>query len=62
MPPTPPQPRLIKCGIVLLGDNQRVIALQYNPDTLSRTLQAQTAGGEGQDGRVEPMRFRRAAG
>lgn len=58
MPPTPPQPRLIKGGIVLIGDVQRVIALQYNPDTLSRTLQAQTAGGEGQDGRVEPMRFK----
>lgn len=58
MPPTPPQPRLIKGGIVVLSDVQRVIALQYNPDSLSRTLQAQTAGGEGQDGRAEPMRFK----
>jgi hypothetical protein len=58
MPPTPPQPRLIKAGIALLEPVQRVIALQYNPDSLSRTLQAQTAGGEGQDGRGEPMRFK----
>jgi hypothetical protein len=57
MPAFPPSPRLIKVGIVLLEPVQRVIAPQYNPDSLSRTLQAQTAGGEGQDGRVEPMRF-----
>lgn len=42
----PGSPRLIKGGIVLMdpssGTVQRVIALQYNPDTLTRTLQAQT--------------------
>jgi len=36
-------PRLLKGGLVLIGPNtsavRRVIALQYNPDTLSRTLQ-----------------------
>ncbi len=38
-------PRLIRGGIVLIdpdtGQVRRVIALQYNPDTLTRTLQAQ---------------------
>jgi hypothetical protein len=45
--------RLIKGGIVLLdparGDILRVISLQYNPDSLQRTLQAQTAGSESGD-------------
>jgi len=37
---------------------QTVIALQYNPDTLSRTLQIQAVGG-GQDGvRVDALRLR----
>ncbi|WP_416138196.1 hypothetical protein ACM26W_17200 [Halomonas sp. HK25] len=38
-------PRLVKAGIVLIDPGsaqvRRVIALQYNPDTLTRTLQAQ---------------------
>jgi hypothetical protein len=38
-------PRLLKGGIVLIDPDtsavQRIIALQYNPDTLSRTLQPQ---------------------
>ena len=62
MPPVPPSPRLIKGGLVLLnpdgGGNPRVIAFQYNPDTLTRTLQAQTAGADGHDGRTEPLRFK----
>jgi hypothetical protein len=41
----PNSPRLLKCGIVLMDPDssaiQRIITLQYNPDTLSRTLQAQ---------------------
>ena len=41
-------PRLLKGGIVLIDPEtaavQRVIALQYNPDTLTRTLQVQGAG------------------
>jgi hypothetical protein len=49
----PGSPRLIKGGIVLIdpatGAVQRIIALQYNPDTLSRTLQVQGIGGEGGD-------------
>src|SRR5947209_6746121 len=62
MPPVPPSPRLLKGGLVLLnpdgGGNPRVIALQYNPDTLTRTLQAQTAGADSHDGRAEPLRFK----
>lgn len=46
-------PKLIKSGLVLLNPStsavQQVIALQYNPDTLTRTLQVQGAGGEGGD-------------
>lgn len=38
-------PRLLKAGIVLMdavsGRIERIISLQYNPDSLSRTLQAQ---------------------
>jgi hypothetical protein len=48
----PNAPRLIKGGIVLIDPESsailRVIPLQYNPDTLTRTLQAQTVG-EGAD-------------
>jgi hypothetical protein len=44
----PGSPRLLKGGIVLIdagtGTVQRIVALQYNPDTLSRTLQAQSIG------------------
>lgn len=46
----PRSPRLLKGGIVLVDPEtsavQRVIALQYNPDTLTRTLQAQSVGEE----------------
>ena len=42
----PNSPKLLKGGIALLdpetGTVQRIIALQYNPDTLTRTLQIQT--------------------
>jgi hypothetical protein len=44
----PNSPRLIKGGIVLIDPGtsavQRIIALQYNPDTLTRTLQVQGVG------------------
>jgi len=57
----PNSPRLLKGGIVLIDPNTsavlRIIALQYNPDTLSRTLQVQAAGGEGGD-RLEALRFK----
>ena len=45
----PNSPRLLKGGIVLIDPEtsavQRIIALQYNPDTLSRTLQLQAVEG-----------------
>ena len=46
-------PRLVKGGIVQVdvttGTAVRVIALQYNPDSLTRTLQVQATGGEHAD-------------
>lgn len=54
-------PRLIKGGIVLIDPHsaavQRIITLQYNPDTLSRTLQLQAIGGDGTD-RSEALRIK----
>lgn len=54
-------PRLIKGGLVLIdpdtGQVQRVISLQYNPDTLSRTLQVQGMEGEGGN-RTEALRLK----
>ena len=42
----PGAPRLVRGGIVLIdpdsGAVKRVIVLQYNPDTLTRSLQPQT--------------------
>ncbi len=44
---SPLSPRLLRGGLILIdpssGAVQRVISLQYNPETLSRTLQPQTA-------------------
>ena len=57
----PNSPRILKGGIVLIDAKtsavQRIIILQYNPDTLSRTLQAQGAGAESGD-RVEALRLK----
>lgn len=56
----PMSPRILKAGLVLLdaesGQVQRVIALQYNPDSLSRSLQI-AARGDGGD-RSEAMRIK----
>jgi hypothetical protein len=57
----PLAPRLLKFGLVILDPQTaavlRVIPLQYNPDTLTRTLQAQTIV-EGTGGnRAEPTRL-----
>ena len=53
-------PRLVKGGLVLVepvtGALLRVIALQYNPDSLSRTLQVQGTGEGG--GRSEALRLK----
>jgi hypothetical protein len=57
----PGSPRLIRGGIVLLDPDtsqvKQVIALQYNPDTLTRTLQIQGAGQESGD-RLETLRLK----
>lgn len=54
-------PRVLKGGIVLVdpasGHVLRIIALQYNSDSITRSLQVQAAGGEGGN-RSEPMRFK----
>lgn len=53
-------PRIIKGGLVLIDPDsasvRRVIALQYNPDTLTRTLQPKQMG-EGAD-RSEALRLK----
>jgi hypothetical protein len=55
----PGSPKLLKGGIVLIDPTtsavQRIIALQYNPDTISRTLQPQAVK-EGGD-RLEALRL-----
>jgi hypothetical protein len=55
----PNSPRVLKGGIVLIDPEtaavRRIIVLQYNPDTLSRTLQPQTVKESGD--RAEAMRL-----
>ena len=57
----PNSPKILKGGIVLIDAESasvlRIISLQYNPDTLTRTLQVQTVGGEAGN-RSEAMRFK----
>jgi hypothetical protein len=57
----PNSPKLIKGGLVLVdADTAKVlsvISLQYNSDSLTRTLQVQTTGGQAGD-RIEPVRFK----
>jgi hypothetical protein len=58
----PNSPRLVKGGIVTMdaasSSVRTVIALQYNPDSLTRSLQIQAIAG-GQDGvRVDALRLR----
>jgi hypothetical protein len=57
----PRSPRILKGGIVLLdpvtSNVRNVIPLQYNPDTLTRTLQVQGVGGEAGD-RMEALRLK----
>ena len=60
----PNAPKLVKGGIVLLdpesGAILRVITLQYNPDTMNRTLQIQpfTGGTGGDPNRSEALRLK----
>src|SRR5215218_3152838 len=55
-------PRLLKGGLVVPapggGAIRRSIALQYNPDTLTRSYQVQGVGGEGGGERAQPFRLR----
>lgn len=57
----PRSPRLLKGGLVLIDPTtaavQRIIVLQYNPDSLSRTLQVQGVGQESGD-RSEALRLK----
>ena len=57
-------PRLVKGGIVQVdpasGSTLRVIPLQYNPDSLNRTLQLQSNAGDGSD-RSQALRLKGAA-
>lgn len=57
----PNSPRLIKGGIALIDPENlsllRIITLQYNPDSLSRTLQVKGVGIEGGD-RSEVLRLK----
>ena len=58
----PGSPKLIKGGLVVLdaksGAVKRTIALQYNPDTLTRSYQVQGVGGEGGGERAQPFRLK----
>ncbi|HEY4591271.1 MAG TPA: hypothetical protein VIJ61_02620 [Thermoanaerobaculia bacterium] len=49
----PRSPRILKGGLVLIDPDtsavQRIIVLQYNPDSISRTLQVQAVGGDNKD-------------
>jgi len=60
---TPFSPRLLKGGLVQVDPETskvlRVISLQYNPDTITRTVQVQASGGEGD--RSEALRLKGAA-
>jgi hypothetical protein len=57
----PRSPPTLRGGLVLIDPDTaavlRVITLQYNPDSLSRTLQVQGVGGEGGD-HVEALRLK----
>ncbi|HUJ42092.1 MAG TPA: hypothetical protein VLW52_00670 [Opitutaceae bacterium] len=57
----PNSPRLVKGGLVLVdpdsGAVKRIIVLQYNPDTVTRTLQPQGVTGEVAD-RSEALRLK----
>ena len=57
----PNSPRLLRGGIVLLdptsGNMLRIITLQYNPDTLTRSLQIKSVAGDTPD-RSEALRLK----
>ena len=57
----PGSPRIVKGGLVVLdpqtGAVLRIIPLQYNPDTLTRSFQIKGVGAEGGD-RIEALRLK----
>lgn len=59
---SPISPRLVRGGIVTMNPDtsavQTVIALQYNPDSLSRSLQIQALPGGSDGTRVDALRLR----
>ncbi|MEX0348080.1 MAG: hypothetical protein AB3N15_01560 [Paracoccaceae bacterium] len=59
----PGSPKLIRAGLVLIspetGAVERIITLQYAPETLSRQIEAQAT--ESQAGRGQPLRLRAPA-
>lgn len=59
--PSPVSPKLLKGGLVLLDPEtsavRRVIALQYNPEEITRSFQISAAGGDGAD-RSEALRLK----
>jgi hypothetical protein len=58
----PNSPQLIKGGLIVLapggGPVQRMIELQYNPETISRSYQVQGVGGDGGGERAQPFRLK----
>ena len=56
----PGSPKLLRAGIVVADSNtlvvQRIIAMQYNPDSLSRSLQVRGVTAEGGD-RLDALRL-----
>ena len=62
MTASPLSPRMLKGAIVSLNlpnPTPNIIAFQYNPENLTRTLEAQTVEGEGGD-RSEALRLKGA--
>src|SRR5437879_5124719 len=57
----PNSPKLLKAGLILLdpdsGVTQRIIVLQYNPETLTRKLAVQAVGGDTAD-RSQALRLK----
>jgi hypothetical protein len=55
-------PKVIKGGLIVMapggGAVRNTIALQYNPDTLTRTYQVQGVGGNGGGERAQPFRLK----
>jgi hypothetical protein len=59
--PSPDSPKILKGGIALINNEtarvERLIALQYNPETLTRTVQIKGVSGESGD-HVEALRLK----